>query len=99
MQIRWVKPADLLPRRHRCDLTSHHTSPNRHVTSRALLTQLNLLHTMLQNGWHSEIKLLASANAVSVWTGVRQRSEDAVPTTSSANVRADASTYAGEWSW
>lgn len=31
---------------------------------------------MLQNGWHSERKLLASCNAVSARNGARQRSED-----------------------
>ena len=40
------------------------------------------LTSMLQNGWHSEIKLLASANAFSDREGRRQPSEDAGSTPS-----------------
>jgi len=53
---------------------NHH---NRHI-SPALRRGENLLPRMLQNGWHSERKLLASSNAVSI-TKRRQTTKRGCP--------------------
>ena len=52
--------------------------PLAHATSATLSPRLLSSYSpgMLQNGWHSHRKLLASGNAVSDRNGVRQRSED-----------------------